>query len=121
MVLRILVAVGDRAVADLAASALADDGHDVLRADAGTPALDAVRRAGYDLLVATDPAARIDDVLLIRFLRDHPGLARPIILLAPARPFPLPPNSTFLPLPLDVDDLSALVADLLAKARAGDW
>lgn len=121
MVPRILVVSTDRALAELVAAVLADDGHAVLHADAGTPTLDALRREGYDLLVTADLAARIDDVLLLRFLRDYPGLALPIILLAPPRPVPLPPNTTFLATPFDIDALSALVADLLAKARAGYW
>jgi CheY-like chemotaxis protein len=93
MVPRILVAVGDPAIAELVAAVLGDDGYAVLRADAGAPTLAAVRREGYDLLVATDLMARIDDVLLIRYLRDYPGLALPLILLAPARPFPCPPTA----------------------------
>ncbi len=40
---------------------------------------------------------------------------------APARPVPPPPNTTFLATPFAIDALSALVADLLAKADAGYW
>jgi CheY-like chemotaxis protein len=118
---RILVASADVALADLVAAVLADDGYTVLRADRGTPTLTAVRDGGYELLVTDDLAARVDDVLLLRYLRDFPGLALPIVLLALVRPLPLPPNTTFLAIPFDIAALSALVADLLAKARDGYW
>ncbi len=93
MKLRILVASADVALADLVAAVLADDGHTVLRADRGTPTLTAVRRGGYELLVTDDLAARVDDALLIRYLRNYLGLALPIVLLAPLRPIPLPPDT----------------------------
>ena len=118
---RILVATADPALAELVAAVLADDGYTVLRADRGTPTLAAVRDVGYELLVTDDLAARVDDVLLIRYLRDFPVLALPIILLAPTPPVPLPPNTTFLTTPFDIAALSALVADLLAKARDRYW
>jgi CheY-like chemotaxis protein len=117
---RILVVSADPALAALVAAVLTDDGHAVLRADAAD-ALATIRREGYDLLVTDDLAARVDDVLLLRHLRDYPGLALPIILLAPARPVPLPPNTSFLATPFDIAALSALVTDLLAKARDRYW
>jgi CheY-like chemotaxis protein len=118
---RILVVGADAALAELVATVLVDDGHAVLRAGGSAAALAMIRREGYDLLVTDDLAARVDDVLLIRYLRDYPGLALPIVLLAPARPAPLPPNTSFLATPFEIAALSALVADLLAKARDRYW
>ncbi len=118
---RILVASADAALAELVAAVLTDDGHTVLRADTGSDALLLVQRGGYELLVTDNLAARVADVLLTRYLRDYPGLALPIVLLAPVRPVPMPPNTSFLATPFASAALSALVADLLAKARDRYW
>ncbi len=85
MVVRILVVTADPAILDLAAAVLDNDGYDVLRADGGSATLQAVQSEGYDLLITDDMFPRIDGVLHIRYLRDCPGLALPIIFLAPTR------------------------------------
>jgi hypothetical protein len=96
---RILVASADAALADMVAAVLADDGYTVLRADRGTPTLAAVQDGGYELLVTDDLAARVADVLLLRYLRDYPGLALPIILLASSGPSPCRPTPPSSPPP----------------------
>lgn len=121
MVARILVVAADPATLDLAAAVLDDDGYIVLRADDGSATLRAIQAECYDILVTDDMFPRIDGVLLIRYLRDYPGLALPIILMAPTRPIPIPPNTVFLATPLTIDSLSTLVAGLLARAHGEGW
>jgi CheY-like chemotaxis protein len=121
MVARILVVAADPATLDLAAAVLDNDGYVVLRADGGTATLRALQTEGYDILVTDDMFPQIDGVLLIRYLRDYPGLALPIILLAPTRPIPIPPNTIHLATPITIDSLSTLVEGLLALAHGDGW
>ena len=116
-VARILVDAADPAILDLTAAALDDDGYDVLRADGSSATLAALQAEGYDILVTDDMFPRTDGILLIRYLRDYPGLALPIILLAPTRPIPLPPNTIHLATPMTIDSLNTMVADSLAQAH----
>ena len=121
MVPRILVVAADRALAEYIAAVLESEGYAVLRADDGDATLAALRREGYDVLITDDLFPRIGDALLIPYLRDYPGLALPIVLVAPPRLIPMPPNTTLLATPFTADGLSALVAALLEKARARYW
>ena len=121
MVPRILVVAADSALADFVAAVLEADGYVVVRADAGRAALTEIAREAYDILITDDMFPTIDGILLIRYLRDYPGLALPIILMAPPRPTPMPPNTALLPTPFTIDALSTLVAGLLARARDRYW
>lgn len=121
MVARILVVAADAATRDLAAAVLDNDGYIVLRADGGTATLRAIQNEGCDILVTDDMFPQIDGILLIRYLRDYPGLALPIILLAPTQPIPIPPNTVHLKTPIMIDSLSTLVAGLLARAHGEGW
>ncbi len=117
MVARILVVAADPATRKLAAAVLYNDGDEALRADVGGATLRAIQNEGDDILVTDDMFPRIEGVLLIRYLRDYPGLALPIILLAPTRPIPIPPNTIFFATPFTTDSLSTLVEDLLARTH----
>jgi CheY-like chemotaxis protein len=115
----ILVADDDAAIVALLADLLDDEGHAVLRAHNGRQALAHLEAGGVDLLITDNMMPGLSGLDLIRRMQADPALAVPTILLsAAAVASPSPSPTVVLPKPFDLDELLALVADLLALPRA---
>ncbi|HET7040934.1 MAG TPA: response regulator, partial [Gemmatimonadales bacterium] len=85
----------------------------VLRAYDGTQALAILQGGGIDLLITDNMMPHLSGVELIAYLHDHPDVSVPVILMSAVTPVKMPPHTTFLPKPFDIDSLASLVADLL--------
>lgn len=112
---RILVADDDRAVRNLVAEILADDGHAVTTAADGAEALAALARAPVDLLVADVAMPRVSGPELVARLRLR-GSFLPVLLVSSVTVAPPPLlNVGFLRKPFDVAALLELM-----RAQLGD-
>ncbi|MFQ6018563.1 MAG: response regulator [Kiloniellaceae bacterium] len=77
---RVLVAEDDGAVQSFVARALAHEGHDVTVAEDGLRALEALRSADFDLLIADIVMPGLDGIALsLMVARDWPAL--PVLLM----------------------------------------
>jgi len=113
MVAMILVVDDEVYIADMIADVLEDEGYRVCCAYDGAAALAQIQRDGFDLLITDNMLPHMNGAELIAYMRAHPDLATPVILMSAVRPVETPPDVTFLPKPFDIERLSGLVARLL--------
>jgi DNA-binding response OmpR family regulator len=104
---------GQEAIAELVATVLEEAGYRVVRARDGAAALDQIKRDGFDLLVTDNMLPHINGTALIGYMREHPQVATPVILMSAVPPAATPPRAVFLPKPFDIEHLLALVRSLL--------
>lgn len=90
-------------------------------APATAEALARLVRDRPDLLLTDERMPYLPGVALVAHVRREPGAAVPAILVSAAAPPALPPDTPFLPKPLDLDRLLAAVAGALAAAPARRW
>jgi len=77
---RILIAEDDAAVQSFVSRALDHRGHDTKAVDDGGEALEALKFAGYDLLITDIVMPRMDGIALaLKVARDYPDL--PVLLM----------------------------------------
>jgi two-component system, OmpR family, response regulator MprA len=112
----ILVVDDEPALVDVLMAVLAFEGYRVQGAPDGLVALALVARARPDLLVTDQQLPYLDGVTLITRLQAAPDGGMPAILVSAGAPPLLPPRTTFLAKPFDLDHLLALVAARLATA-----
>ena len=118
---RILIADDEPGIADALASALDDEGYDVTRVADGADALAVIERDHPDLLITDHMMPGLTGAVLIARLRQRERDARPpppplpIILMSAARSVATAPPTVFLAKPFDLDDVLALVAELLGR------
>ncbi|HEU5327840.1 MAG TPA: response regulator [Thermomicrobiales bacterium] len=110
----ILVVDDEPALVDVLLAVLALEGYQVRGAPDGLVALALVAQARPDLLVTDQHMPRLGGVTLITRLQAAPDLGIPAILMSAGAPPALPPLTTFLPKPFDLDHLLDVVATLLA-------
>src|SRR5215207_9471346 len=110
----ILVADDEPAIRDLLAVLLEAAGHRVLRAADGEEALALLVGARPDLLITDHAMPGPTGLDLIDYLRAHPALAVPVILLSATARGPARAPTVLLAKPFDVDQLLGAVAALLA-------
>ena len=110
----ILVVDDEPNVLAFLATALTDEGYRTRRAEDGLAALEEVRRARPNLVVADVVMPRLDGVGLARSLLMLPDPV-PIVLISGAPSVSPEEGMPFIPKPLDIDHLFALVARTLER------
>ena len=112
----ILVADDEDFIADMVAILLEDEGYRVLRAKNGAEALALAETKRPDLVVSAVMMPLLSGLELARELRDRENGYGPPIILCSAVPPPgdLPERTVFLAKPFDIEQLTRLVAGLLA-------
>ncbi|HET8627067.1 MAG TPA: response regulator [Thermomicrobiales bacterium] len=106
----ILVAEDDPSILDVLAAVLEDAGYRVLRARDGAEALVRLDLDRPDLLLTDERMPRLSGSDLVAYLRAHPDIAVPVILLTATPPAAPPPGVAVLSKPFDVARLLAAVA-----------
>ena len=116
MAATILIADDEDYIVDLVAILFEEEGYRVLRARDGGEALALAERERPDLVVSDVMMPHLTGLELARRLRERQNGYGPPIILCSAVPPPrdLPERTTYLPKPFDIDQLSNLVAELLA-------
>jgi two-component system sensor histidine kinase/response regulator len=112
----ILVAEDEEFIADLVAILFEEEGYRVLRARDGAEALALAEGERPDLVISDVMMPHLSGIELARKLRDRENGYGPPIILCSAVPPPsdLPERTIFVAKPFDIDDLSNLVASMLA-------
>ncbi|MFM9107851.1 MAG: response regulator [Chloroflexota bacterium] len=112
----VLVVDDDREVVAVLAEALAEAGFRVRVAYDGQMALEAIRHAGADLVIADVRMPRLDGLALARALRDRAN--PPVVLLMSAWPLPsAEPGVEAIGKPFDLDRVVAAAAAAVARGR----
>ena len=115
----ILVVDDEPAIRDLVSVLLEDAGYTVCSAPDGLAAMEAVARESPDLVVTDLYMPRLDGLGLIAWLRrEWPHL--PIVVLSAALRVSPPPGVPFVPKPLDVQTLLAVIAGIVDGQQHGD-
>jgi DNA-binding NtrC family response regulator len=109
----ILVADDESPIVEIVAAILEDEGCAVKRAYDGAQALRIIQDGGIDLLITDNMMPHLSGVELIDYLHNHPDVSVPVILMSAVTPVKMPPYTTFLPKPFDIDQLASLVAEMV--------
>lgn len=109
----ILVADDEPDILAVLADLLEGEGYRVLRARDGAEALARLERERPDLLLTDDRMPHLRGVDLAAHLGARLARAVPVILMSAVAPASLPPGTTFLPKPFDLNRLLDMVARLL--------
>jgi CheY-like chemotaxis protein len=115
----ILVVDDEPAIRDLVSVLLEDAGYTVCSAPDGLAAMEAVARESPDLVVTDLYMPGLDGLGLIAWLRrEWPHL--PIVVLSAALRVSPPAGVPFVPKPLDVQTLLAVIAGIVDGQQHGD-
>jgi two-component system response regulator MprA len=115
----ILVVDDEPLIRDVVVDLLRDEGYAVVIADDGLAALEMIQQEAPALVLMDVMMPRMDGRAAFRAMREHAhGDSLPVILMsAMVEPTDLDPEITaFLRKPVDLDQLLALIARLLANA-----
>jgi DNA-binding response OmpR family regulator len=98
---------------EVLASLLEDEGYCVLRAHDGVAALAIIRRDRPALLLTDNAMPAMSGVELVAYLHAHPHLAISVILMSAVTPVLMPPRTSFIAKPFDIEDVLAKVGAVL--------